>query len=205
MIKRTLAFVAICLFAGLVFSAPVNAQEPSERGSITIELDANSVDNRNFDFEFDPGADFSLRDNHSVTREGLRNRTYTVRFVEPGYQVVDIDCDGDDESDIHRDLRRGTIEIELNNHEDIECVVEIDVEDEPIPVPTATPVPATPVPTREPTVPCVIGSEVVVLVGTRCPQPVATSTPAPAPITVVQQVPTQIRPPSTGDAGLLGN
>jgi len=202
--KKYILFTAIALFAGLAFAPPASAQEVPERGSITIELDAKgNTHGRNFDFRFNPGADFNLKDNESVTRKGLRNDDYEVLLFERGWVITDVDCTGDNLSEVSWD--EASVSIELNSHEDIECVVEIDTEDEPTPTPTVAPLPTTPVPpapTPQVQTGCIINGQAVMLVGNvQCPA-APTPTAVPAQVVAVQPV-SPIRPPATGSGGLL--
>jgi hypothetical protein len=210
--KRPLILVAIAMVAGLAFNAmPVSAQEPPiviEGASLLVTLDTNPETN-NLDFEFylerdgpgDPG-EFELEDDEDISFDLVPDE-YTLTIELPKGWVVDrIDCDP---IDVDEDEEDGTVTLDLDKGDEAECLFVVK-RAEATPTPTATPVLATPVPapTQPATIPCVIGNDVVVLVGTKCPvAPVATSTPAPAP--VVPVAPVSIRPPSTGSGGLLDN
>ena len=203
--KKAILFTAVVLLAGTVFNGTAIAGGP---GSLTIVVETSPRD-RDVRFHYDtseslgasPTPDFTLTDDdrRDARRkfEGLSDGRYRVIQDTPsGWNLDDVNCDGDKDTDIDIDGERLTIT--LDGAENIICTF-FNTKDEPAPTPTVVPVstPVPPAPTREPTVPCVIGSEVVVLVGLRCPQPAPTATATP----VVQVA--QIRPPATGDAGLL--
>ena len=219
MIKRTLAFVAICLFAGLASAGTVSAQEP-EGGSIRIAVDTNPEDDVDFRFtttenlgassipNFTLNDDEDEGDDDERTFTGLDNGRYRFSVNTPtGWELTDIDCEGDSDSDIDDDVRGERLTIELDDYEDVDCLFTFE-EDEPEPTatpsPTATPQPPAPTPTPQTQTGCFINGQAVMLVGNvTCPAQPTSVPPTPAPVQVVQQVPSVIRPPSTGSAGLL--
>lgn len=204
--KRLLILTAVALTASLAFGSTAYAQEPESEnpGSITYNLEIKGIDDSRLSFDFDPGADFTLRDNDSVTRGGLGEDEYTLTLDDDDYRIIDADCAGVAASRVDRNSRSVTIDLD---GETVECDIEVEaVKREPTstPTPVVTPVPATPVPAVV-KVPCVLGNQVFFAVD-RCPEvpaptlvPVATSTPAP----VFVSQPSPIRPPSTGNGGLL--
>lgn len=173
-------------------------------GSITVDVTVPGIDTTDFSIDFDPGADFTLDDNDApVVRDGLTPGLYVVtQAAEPGYKLVDIDCDGGGDVDI--DVASREVVIHLKAGEDVVCVFENEkLLPTPTPTlvpPTATPAPATPVPASQPVAPAqnIIVNPPNVTVNV----PAAQAPAAPvAPTLTTQQG--LIRPPSTGDAGLL--
>lgn len=221
-LRSVLMFTAVALALGAAVGTPVSAQEPPEGGRLVIELETNPRD-RNQDFDFDVAhslgassvSDFTLEDDREQDSRkrltGLDSGRY--RFdpdVPNGWDFDGWDCDGDDESDV--DDGGHVLVIDYIAGEVITCEATFIKDEEPTatptntPAPTATPQPPAPVPTQAPSVACIVGNSVVTVLGTACPAlptpPAPTAVPAPA-AQVVQTVPSVIRPPSTGDGGLL--
>ena len=115
--------------------------EEEETGSITFIKDTNPETNDIFfDFDGDFG-DFDLEDDDSITFDDLDEDTYTVTENEAtGWNLVEIDC-GD--ADYSVSLNTETVEIDLNEGEDVTCtfvneedddgtiIIEKDVDPEP--------------------------------------------------------------------------
>lgn len=199
--KRLLILTAVALTASLAFGSTAYAQEPTP-GSITYNLDIKGIDDSRLSFDFDPGVDFTLRDNQSVTRGELDEDEYVLTLDEDDYRITDADCDGIAASRVDRSPRSLTIDLD---GETVECDIEVEVvKREPTPAATSTPVPAsTPAPVVV-KVPCVLGNQVFFAVD-KCPeQPSPTATPVVVvPTPVAAQSISTIRPPSTGSGGLL--
>lgn len=149
--------------------------------SITVAKDVDPEDDSGQDFNFDGAFTFELEDDDSITFDGLEPGSYRIHEIVPeGFNLEDIDCGDADVSDA--DLDDADVNVVLGSDEDVECVVT----NAPVPSATATPAPtSTPAPTQTPVV--VQSPPQIIFV------PAPTATP----------VRTTIRPPSTGDAGLV--
>jgi hypothetical protein len=161
-----------------------NELEEPEPGSITIVKVVPGSDTQNFEFDDNiNGCSFGPLDDdpssgtpNSDTCDDLEPGFYFVEEDVPdGWALVDIICEGDDESDIDVDIANALVEIDLAAGEDITCTffneAEAEIEEE---APTATPTPIDQVQGQ-----------------------VATATPTP-----VVAVEGAISPPRTGSGGL---
>jgi hypothetical protein len=191
---RVAILAVASLWAAWMVTSPASAQEPvptatpEPLGSIRVELDIDGIDDNRLSFDFDKGNDFSLRDGGGVDREGLDEDEYTIQLRAPSYRVSDIECSGIDPRRVERSESRGRAVIDLDG-EHVTCVFEV----ERIPDATATPKPAATVTPATP-VPAVVTQPTIIVV----------EVPAPALPTIGPVAPNNIiRPPSTGDGGLL--
>lgn len=151
--------------------------------SISVRKDVDPEDNTGQDFNFTLGdTSFELEDDDpAYVLDGLEAGTYRLHEIVPvGFFLESIDCGDAELTDA--DIDDADVNIVLGEDEDVECVVN----NAPVVIPTAVPT-STPVATQTPVI--VQSPPQVIFV--------------PAPTTVPTRVPTAIRPPSTGDAGLV--
>lgn len=213
------AVAATLIVAGLLlmmYPERVSGQEPPATGKITIVKDTDPESNNDefcYDVQIqgpDP-SDFCLEDDESRTLTLEPGRVLITEVdAEPEWDLVSIVClPVSDRVDYN--LRDASVEINLRAGNDYVCTFTSEEDEEPTPTatvqPTATASPQ-PTATRQPQFECTVGNlKFFVDRPTDCPQPTPVPQATVAPAAVQQQVipPTAntIRPPSTGDGGLI--
>lgn len=185
----SLTALALLLALGTLVSEQVVAQSPT--GSLTIIQDTNPESNGpEFDYDFDPGSDFDLEDDDSVTKT-LAPGTYDLQQLPlAGWKLDRFYCDQDIVYSVN--LSTARVQLEVRAEDVITCTF-VNV---PIPpTPTATPVPAAPV--VEPQVFYV--PQFIFVPAPPPPPPAAQVAAVSTPKPVTQSI---VRPPSTGSAGM---
>lgn len=188
--RKILAALAVLLLLTAFSSERLVAQEPT--GSLTIIQDTNPESNGpEFDYDFDPGSDFDLEDDDSITKI-LVPGTYDLQQIAlAGWRLDRFYCDQDVVYSVN--LTSARVQFEIRAEDVITCTfVNVPIPT-PTPTPTATPIPPVPTPA------IVFVPQVIFVQPPAAPpppavvvQPVATVKPAAAPIS----------PPRTGDGGL---
>ncbi len=206
---RTFAPVlALGLVAGALAlsSSSVSAQAPEnpstlEQGTIVLVQDT-TPDNRRACFDFDvyyedgPLTSLLLCDDDQTDDrfELVEPGTYTIRqHALTGYDGPDIDCTG-----VRETILPNGVRFELKAGAFVECTFTNDRTPEPTATATATAT-STPTPdaTRVPPTPAVLQPQQIIVVQQPAP------TMAPPPVVAVRPASLGIRPPNTGDGGLL--
>lgn len=166
---------------------PTPTATPVPQGSVRVcaETDTESRELFYVDASGEEVEDFYLRDGRCVDFESLVAGDYSFRVRnEDGYTLVDAECRPDDR---HVDVDGRTIEIDVKDGKSYRCTYYFDAV---TPTPTSTPEPvATPTPER-----------IVVHVPVFSAPQIVVATATPEPVQIVAAV---IRPPSTGNAGLI--
>lgn len=222
--RATIAALLIVIGLWLMMNPRILfAQEEGTRITICVDTSPRDRDQR-FRYETDERLDATSISDFSLTDDDERERCQTFRGLSAGLYIIeqqtpahwnldDIDCTGDDESDIDIDDEELRITLVLGESIRCEYLNERDAPPTatatPMPTATATPVTVSPPPPPAPTpslpsfVNCGGGNIITVRQGDVGNCPTQAPVVAQPTATPVPPVANTIRPPSTGSGGLL--